>query len=1066
MGVMTMKKTLSLMMIALMIASTLLYIVPDELNEESVPAEAGRSGTYEIKLHDVTSPRETYVDAFSGDARNQIEAGTDVKFVLVILNDGDQLVENLNVQVDVIANADGANPIRVAGTDEASGGDEAIGLTQFGAAYDNLSAGDYLANGAYTVRDSQGADLVWTPSNAGTYRIRVTLEDTTSQDTDLTNNQMEFDVTVVDWSDIGVSICWLDGNECHADEQAARTQAVTAGNAAPFRVSISAHSSIDDWQAREAKMSVSFSGSFDGTMSTVDDPLNPGSQATIASFQGNSPEYTLGNSTTGVEVWHNVSDIEQTSDNGAHPNPCPANTNPCLQTRMLVDNGQTFSIDGYMVADTDSTSGFSAFSVSVQFDGHTVYTGEALDESSNDTQGSTLINYESVSEIDDRAGNNFGSITGTFGVFHNIRMQSLTLGDDGVFGGVLNVGQQWLKATVLHDGSDQTNTYDWNVTFQVTGPDGNMMEYWADECTMMEGEEAYSHKLLGVDDSGMEGATMEGIACMQVFITPGDHSIRAVANFLDTTRTELTASDNQRATQIEGINDIPNVDIRLGDLLNDPPVVGDPLSFEARASDSETEDPAMLSYAWQLSGGTRAEVDIDTCMEGVGMTMCNLDFTDFMWIGGNSIKLIVCDEFGACGEDIEQLNVWNRFGPQEYTGGAGDAAWTANYSLTYNTAVGTNVTFTNADAITGADLGMTASYDSVIAFNVGPGNDPSGTQMSYYTFTPVDVGPESLVVSFSGDIANDYSLWFQGSTGWTSMSTIKTANDNGGVTLSWSQPGDIPNLKDTTYAVFIASSTDEPPATGLDCNGVERGASGEIVVDWTYVDSALLDTSEDRIEFLVDDVLKNTLNVSTTSHTFVGVHAQAYKFDVRVVNGVGANSTVCSHASITADGQVDPSPTVSGMTATVSASDITLNWNAENVDDVDHWMVCWSVGFDFAASDFDGLTCEEMTDASTSVTLSKQTVCAGTCAGEYFFAAAGVDANGNKGSDAAQAKVDLSETVVDPGTTPGEQTEDVEGTISQNAIMAIVGVVVIAVIAGAVILTRGGGGGGDDEFDY
>ena len=164
---------------------------------------------------------------------------------------------------------------------------------------------------------------------------------------------------------------------------------------------------------------------------------------------------------------------------------------------MLIDADQVFSVDGYMVPDTASTSGFAAFSVSVEFGGHTIYTGEALDESTNDTQGSTLVNYESVSEIDDRAGNNFGSITGTFGVFHNIRMQSLTLGDDGVFGGVLNVGQQWLKASVLHDGSDQANTYDWNVTFQVTGPDGNMMEYWADECTMMEGEETLLSQALG-----------------------------------------------------------------------------------------------------------------------------------------------------------------------------------------------------------------------------------------------------------------------------------------------------------------------------------------------------------------------------------------------------------------------------------------------------------------------------------------------------------------------------------------------------------------------------------------
>ena len=106
-----------------------------------------------------------------------------------------------------------------------------------------------------------------------------------------------------------------------------------------------------------------------------------------------------------------------------------------------------------------------------------------------------------------------------------------------------------------------------------------------------------------------------------------------------------------------------------------------------------------------------------------------------------------------------------------------------------------------------------------------------------------------------------------------------------------------------------------------------------------------------------------------------------------------------------------------------------------------------------------------MTDSATSLTLSKDIVCSGTCAGEYFFAAAGVDANGNADSAAAQAKVDLSETIVDPGVTPGVANEEVEGGIPQGAMIAIVAVVVIAVVAGAVILTRGGGEG-DDEFDY
>ena len=299
------------------------------------------------------------------------------------------------------------------------------------------------------------------------------------------------------------------------------------------------------------------------------------------------------------------------------------------------------------------------------------------------------------------------------------------------------------------------------------------------------------------------------------------------------------------------------------------------------------------------------------------------------------------------------------------------------------------------------------------------------------------------------------------------MGTTKTAAEGGGVTLSWSQPGDIGNLRKTSYGVFQASAdSGTPPATGVQCDGVTLGAAGQMTIKWTYEDESLLNEVEDRPKVYVDDVYDKTMpSVSDKETTITGTHGTSYKVEVKLENGNGANSVSCTHNAIVADGAVDPSPSVTGMTATVSASDISLNWDAADAGDVDHWMVCWSVGYDFEASDFDGLTCQEMTDAATSLTLSKEIVCSGTCAGEYFFAAAGVDANGNADSAAAQAKVDLSETVVDPGVTPGEQNEEVEAGIPQGAMMAIVAVVVIAVIAGAVILTRGGGEG-DDEFDY
>ena len=1060
-----MKKTLSLIMITMMIASTMLYIAPEELNANLAQSDAGRAAGDEIKLHDVTSPRESYTDAFSGEVRNQIDAGTAVPFVVVVLNDGTNDILNLNVRVQVIVDAGGSNPQTVLDRS-----DQVICPAIAGCTYADLPAGDYLANGAYSVQAASGGDLIWTPSIAGDYQVKVTLDGFGDQDTDLTNNELTFTVSVVDWTDIGVEMCWLDGDECYTDEAAARSKAVEAGSSSPFRLSMTPGGSVADWEARTVSVSVSFGGAFDGEFSTIDD--GTGNQITIDSLTGAANTYILGDSTSGVEVWRNGSTPDNTSTHGAYPNPCTTNYNPCFQSRSIASNGTTYSIDGYMMPDTASTSGFSAFSVSAQFDSHVIYTGTSIDEGGNSGNqtgggnegGATSINYEETSETDSRAGNNFDSITGTFGVFHNIRMESLTIGDDGLFGGIVNVGMQWVRATVVHDGSDRTNTYDWNISFEVDSSDGMTQTYWADECTLMEGQDAAPHKLLGEDDTGMDGAAVEGVACVQVMITPGDQTIRAIANFLESGLDELTTSDNLKATQVEGINDIPNVDIRVGDLINTPPVVGDSLSFEARASDTETSDPGMLMYTWEISGGQRGGADSDVCQAGPGMGMCSLDSTDMGWLGTNTVKVTVCDDFNACATDTEVIMMWNRMDVSTSTND-----WAVDYSLTFNGGTSHNLSFVDAAGVVDATLGsLSGLYSSVIAFDVSEGLAPDGENTTpYLDFSPADVSGESLSVTFSGDVANDYTLWFSGSTGWIEMGTTKTASDGGGVTLSWSQPGDIGNLRKTTYGVFQASAdSGTPPATGVVCDGVTLGAAGQMTIKWTYEDDSLLNEVEDRPKVYVDDVYTKTMpSVSDKVTTITGTHGTDYKVEVKLENGNGPNSVSCTHNAITADGAVDPSPTVSGMTVTVSASDISLNWDATDTSDVHHWKVCWSPGMDFEADAFDGMICQEMTDAATSLTLSKETVCSGTCQGIYFFAAAGVDVNGNADSSDAQASLDLSENVVDPGVTPGEGTEDVEAGIPQSAMMAIVAVVVIAVIAGAVILTRGGGEG-DDEFDY
>lgn len=1067
-----MKKTLSLIMIAMMIASVMLYIAPEELNAELAQSDAGRAAGDEIKLHDVTSPRESYTDAFSGEVRNQIDAGTGVPFVVVVKNDGTNDILNLNVRVQVMSGTGAAQQTILDVTDQV------ICPAIAGCPYANLTAGDYLANGAYTVKSASGADLLWSPSIAGTYTVKVSLEGYGDQDTDLTNNELTYSVSVVDWNDIEVEICWLDGNPsdsattCYTDDAAAERQTVQAGSSSPFRISMTPGGSVADWEARTVTVSVAFGGNYDGDMSTIDD--GTGNQVTISSISG-STSYVLGTATD-VEVWRNVSDVEQTSDNGAYPNPCAANDNPCTQSRNIASNGTSYTIDGWMTPDTSTTSGYSAFNVDAQFDSLVIYTGESLDESgggqggtgqnqSGSQGGETTINFESTVENDARAGNNFDSIQGTFGVFHNIRMESLTIGDDGIFGGIVNVGQQWVRGTVVHDGSDRTNTYDWSMTFEVESSDGSTQTYTADNCTDQPGYDAAPHKLLGEDASGNDGAAIEGVACVQVMILPGDQVIRATANFLASGLTELTNSDNLKATQVEGINDIPNVDIRVGDLTNDPPVVGDALSFEARASDTETEDPSMLFYTWEISGGLRQSTDSDSCQSGPNMVMCMMPFTDTLWLGSNVVKVTVCDSFNACATDTEVITMWNML---VASGGDTNPAWAVDYSLTFNGGLGHNLSFVTGDAIEDATLGsLSGLYDSVVAFDVSEGLGPDGNSTPYLDFSPADVAGETLSVTFEGDVANDYTLWFAGSTGWIEMSTTKTAAEGGGVVLSWSQPGDIGNLRKTSYGVFQASAdSGTPPATGVQCDGVTLGAAGQMTIKWTYEDESLLNEVEDRPKIYVNDEYDKTMpSVSDKSTTITGAHGTSYKVTVKLENGNGANSVMCTHNAIVADGAVDPSPVLSGMTVTVSASDISLNWEATDAGDVDHWNVCWAASFQFDASAFDGLQCQEMSDAATSLTLSKEIVCGGTCNAIYYFAAAGVDANGNADSSDAQASYDLSEVIVDPGVTPGEANEDVDAGIDQTAMMMIVGVVVIAVIAGAVILTRGGGEG-DDEFDY
>ena len=84
-----MKQIVPIVLTALMMASLFAGIdFVDELKDTNEMETSGRAD-YELNLHDVLQPRETFVDA-GGNTRNGIDIGDQVYFRPIIINDGDK----------------------------------------------------------------------------------------------------------------------------------------------------------------------------------------------------------------------------------------------------------------------------------------------------------------------------------------------------------------------------------------------------------------------------------------------------------------------------------------------------------------------------------------------------------------------------------------------------------------------------------------------------------------------------------------------------------------------------------------------------------------------------------------------------------------------------------------------------------------------------------------------------------------------------------------------------------------------------------------------------------------
>ena len=1069
-----MKQIVPIVLTALMLTSLFAAIdFADELKDTNEMETGGRAA-YEITLHDVLQPRETFVDA-GGNTRNGIDIGDVVYFRPIIINDGDNDQTEFNIRVTVTPAGDGI-PAVVDNLDDAvCPGDVAI----TGCSFNNLPSGDFLGGGNYRVQAESGGDLAWSPTIPGDYTVTVAVELVDSAyDTDLTNNEITYTVVVQHYRDIVVDLCWTDGpgGDCMADGGHENVQGAGPHN---FALSASAEGS-ESWQPRATTIALSFSGSFDATQTGLD--LNDGNGLTLAA----SHSVVVGE-TANVDVWHNVSEANTTvtDTNDIANNPCTNGDNPCAQDRTVMVYETTYTYHGVITGD-EGTGGaegapvsFSILAVLNHFDSYEPDVGAVGGGPGMEEQAPSTIMVETTLDFDDRSGNNDGTLSGFFTVFHDIGLTTLLAGANAATEGTLNVGENLLSAQVIYGGSGEMNYYDWAVTFTAVDENGQsaiMGDGIANQCED-DTEDSYSHTTLGQ----MAPSMPQGTACLTVDLQPGRYTVTATVELISETSdptdaTDMNSGNDQRGSFFEVINDNPTVFMTLDGINRDgaavdPPVIeGDTVTMRARGMDTETADEDLL-YSWSRITANGESMDLFEC----DMSICTAQ-TDPSWAGELRVTATVTDGNGASASDSMLLNVWRTYSVDMTVTGA-----TMSYSIVYGPASAYNVSATDGEAYTQVQLGSNAgAFDSVVSFDLDVSN----------IFTPNDMGDESLTIDFEGDATTPWGLWFQRTveTPWVSIASTSSASASGGVTTVVSHDGSLQgNLAGGTYAIFdVASAGGDPPATGISGLTADLQPAARVSFSWGLSDEGM-EGSNDFVHIYhcsgaSCDPLTGTAipaqAITTSSWDLVGTDGTEYTVLVRVENGnTDANGDKLfgdpsASMTVTADGSVTPAPTLSNAAAVKTATEdgLTFTWDAADTDDVSSWVLCWAGTQDIVNNEFDSLlgnSCAETADTTTSITVTEQSMCGGTCAADMYFGIAGKDGVGNVADPGVDMYADMKEGLDIPDVIDGGGDPAGEDTGIGNAVYAIIALVVIAVIGGAYILTRGADGDGDDkEWDY
>ena len=1012
-----MRKITPMILVMLMLVSALSSFDFAELEENEVIEDTGARAGADADLVAITTPKET-VCPFGAECRNVLKVGDETTFSAYIKNSGDADITEMAYTVNVwLSDADG-NPSMIAkdanGNDLSWTNNDVMCASVSVCDFQSLAAGAVLGGGKHTMSVA-GSPITWTPTK-GLYVIEMVVN--ANPDDDVGNDAKQVFVTVEDWYDIDVDLVWDSGMEMES-----------GSGAKQWTLTVNASGS-DTFEPRNVQVRLQTTGEVDSAQ-TLDGTVIDASTTNI---------FTAGTSTT-VDVYENLS------------------TEPSTVTTDSRSVLTTWTLTGSLTPDVenvDSASyGLRASLVEyVQYDqwSSCVYT---------DADNNSFDNFcEETFTRDAYPATDSSTIDGFASVFNDIRISQLTVvqgyNDDGTGQGTsffndanigeLNVGTSYLHVEVEHRGSEAESTYNWSVDFQITDPNGGVVDV-PDSTTCEAVEPAYlQYSPLGIGP----GMSMTGYACTMISLTIDGEYTFSASLLNESKMVDAKPSNNEKSMTASVRNNAPLI-ISL-DLLNDEDLYlgqDDLISMAVQVFDVDDPSSSNMEIEWMFNG-----VALPGCDRATMRTTCSV-LIEPQFVTNFPVSVNVYDANGGEVSAELMLQVWN---DGSYSTSTASGLVLA-YDMFFWGTTPFSVNATDGEAQTNTELpGFTGRYDSVGVIDYAPST----------TYSANDVLEQSMSVQYAKSLGAT-SLWYVNGASWTLLSDVSTDVDATTGQFAYSFPANSPILSNGQLVLMGGSLAQaEVPSASITGFNAAAAKGGAIQINWD-VDGTML--AGDSIDVTVCETVdcvtafEISLGAGNTSYPYSGqstTHGVEYTVTVAVCNEVGCSSPVGT-GTVVADSAVDGDASATDLTIAAAENTWTVSWTPAGAqDDVASWKVCYQRGTFDAANMPE--TCLDATGTTLDVDIS--TWSAGTYT--YHFTAVPVDALGNSMAAASMNSIDYQRDGDTSNTDDGTTVigEDVEGGVPTWTWGVIGGVVVVAFIVGAFILSRGGEGDEGKDWDY